>query len=330
MLLEGWERGIVAFGTAAVAMPIVCAVAERLSFYDRVGPLTIHTRPTPRLGGIGIFLGFLVGIGISARGFPHSTLYLFIALTTIWATGLADDIWRLSPTTRLGAQTAAALLLWYGGWRLTLPGPLVLSALSSWLFVLAFVNAFNLLDGIDGLAAGVAAIVALGYLLLLGATGGSLSRATGWSFLGACIGFLIFNFPPAKLFMGDSGSTTLGFVIAFLGLNYNRVQLVLVPKWLVPLILGGVPLFDLIFAVIRRLGKKRSPFAGDRQHFYDLLLRCGWSARQVALASYAATGALIYIGWLSGRSLWGAVLLGAILVTLTVQLIVIRYRSLAV
>jgi UDP-GlcNAc:undecaprenyl-phosphate/decaprenyl-phosphate GlcNAc-1-phosphate transferase len=327
MYIEGWERGIVAFGTAAVAMPIVCAVAERRNLYDRIGLLTIHKRPTPRLGGIGIFLGFLVGIGISARGFPPSTLYLFLALTTIWATGLADDLWRLSPATRLVAQSAAALLLWYGGWRLSLPGPLALSVLSSWLFVLVFVNAFNFLDGVDGLAAGVAAVVGLGYLLL-GATGGSLSRATSWSLLGACLGFLIFNFPPAKLFMGDSGSTMLGFVIAFLGLDYNRVQLGTVPKWLVPLVLGGVPLLDLVFAIMRRVRKKCSPFAGDRQHFYDLLLQRGWSARQVALASYATTGALIYIGWLSRRADWSVVLIGAILVTLPLQLAVIRNRSL--
>jgi UDP-GlcNAc:undecaprenyl-phosphate GlcNAc-1-phosphate transferase len=111
MYVEGWKRGIVAFGTTAVAVPIVCAVAERRNLHDRVGLLTIHKRPTPGLGGVGIFLGFLAGTGISARGLPPSTLYLFLALTTIWTTGLADDLWRLSPATRLGAQIAAALSL---------------------------------------------------------------------------------------------------------------------------------------------------------------------------------------------------------------------------
>jgi UDP-GlcNAc:undecaprenyl-phosphate GlcNAc-1-phosphate transferase len=118
-----------------------------------------------------------------------------------------------------------------------------------------------------------------------------------FSSLGSCIGFLLFNFPPAKIFMGDSGSTVLGFVLAVMSLNFYRHRLPGHDSVVVPLLLAGVPLLDAAFAVVRRLAQGISPFQGDREHFYDLLLKSGWSARNVAFPSYAAMIMLVIVGF---------------------------------
>jgi UDP-GlcNAc:undecaprenyl-phosphate GlcNAc-1-phosphate transferase len=155
----------------------------------------------------------------------------------------------------------------------------------------------NMLDGADGLAAGVASIITLAFILLTSSQIDPWGKVLEFSFLGSCVGFLLFNFPPAKIFMGDSGSTVLGFVLAVMSLSFYRHSPRDHNSVLVPLLFAGVPLFDAAFAVVRRLGRGISPFQGDREHFYDLLLKSGWSARNVAFASYAATILLVIVGF---------------------------------
>src|SRR5262249_36507533 len=132
----------------------------------------------------------------------------------------------------------------------------------------------------------------------------SAGGAVSWSLLGACLGFLAYNFPPARIFMGDSGSTVLGVLIAFLSLDFYRVHHHLGSHWLLPLVFAALPLMDFFLAVIRRLRKRVSPFSGDRGHFYDLLLDRGWSSMHVALGAYAVTGGLLVVGWLCIHPDW--------------------------
>jgi two-component system nitrate/nitrite response regulator NarL len=165
---------------------------------------------------------------------------------------------------------------------------------------------FHVFDKLGVLAAGVAGIIALVYTR--SGAGTQFASGVAWSLFGASAGFLVFNFPPARIFMGDSGSTGLGFTVAFLGLDFCRSSGGTMPSIVFPLLVAGLPLFDADLAVVRRLRGAASPFDGDRRHGYDLLLARGWSPRRVALVSYSITAAMGAVGWiglrLDPRRLW--------------------------
>ena len=301
MPFHGWFNGLVAFLVCAGTLPVVRSLATRWNLHDHPGELKIHTVPTPRLGGVSMGLAMLAGLSIGAPGFFLHAWGIYLAMFLLWSTSLIDDLRGLPPATRLVVHCIAGLLVARTQWGLTLIGNPVLDAALTCIFVMIFVNAFNFFDGADGLASGGAALASLGYALLYTSRAPSVGAAVAWSVLGACLGFLLFNFPPAKIFMGDSGSTVLGFLIAFLGLDFYRVHHAVGTHLLLPLVFAGIPLLDLLLAVFRRLKKRMSPFAGDRQHYYDLLQQRGWAARPIAIGSYLATTGLILLGLLCDR-----------------------------
>jgi UDP-GlcNAc:undecaprenyl-phosphate GlcNAc-1-phosphate transferase len=292
--------GAISFALVLAAVPAVMRVCSKFGLRDSPGPLKIHTRPTPRLGGIAILLAICGGISLDARS--AIDVYFVAALGLIWAVGIVDDLRDLPPTLRLSAQALGGVILWYGGWRVPLlnSGPLGLAALC--LYVIMVVNALNFMDGADGIAAGVTAVIAMGYITLPGASLTQFGPLLAWSLLGACVGFLIVNFPPASIFMGDSGSTLLGFCVAILGLDFWRTQGTTPSAQLFPFIVAGLPLLDALFAVLRRLRRHTSPLRGDRLHFYDLLASRGLTARRVAFTCYAVTFAFMLIGLLILRA----------------------------
>jgi UDP-GlcNAc:undecaprenyl-phosphate GlcNAc-1-phosphate transferase len=298
---HGWFNGLVALLICAGTLPVVRSLAVRWNLHDSPGELKIHTVPTPRLGGISMGLALLAGLSIGGAGLFLHALDIYLAMFLLWGTSLIDDVENLSPTIRLFIHCIVGLLVARTQWGLALTGNPLLDAALTCLFVMLFVNAFNFFDGADGLAAGSAALVSLGYVLLYTVRAPSVGAAVAWSMLGTCLGFLLFNFPPAKIFMGDSGSTVLGFLIAFLGLDFYRVHHAVGTHLLLPLVFAGVPLLDLLLAVFRRLKKRMSPFAGDRQHYYDLLQQRGWAARPIAIGSYVATLGLILLGLVCDR-----------------------------
>jgi UDP-GlcNAc:undecaprenyl-phosphate/decaprenyl-phosphate GlcNAc-1-phosphate transferase len=296
--LHGWFNGAVAFVVCVLLLPIVLRLANKWQLHDLPGELKPHLMPTPRLGGVAIGGALVAGISIGGAGLFSPALYIFLALLLVWLTGLFDDLRGLGPATRLVVQCLAGLLVSQTEWRLAITGNALLDVCLTCLFVVLFINAFNFFDGADGLAAGVVAIACFGYSLLYSMRAPSVGAAVSWSLLGACLGFLLFNFPPARIFMGDSGSTVLGFLLAFLGLDFYRAHYAIGTRLLLPVIFAGLPLLDLFLAVFRRIRKRTSPFMGDRQHLYDLLQEQGWSARPIAVGSYLATAGLVLLGWL--------------------------------
>jgi UDP-GlcNAc:undecaprenyl-phosphate GlcNAc-1-phosphate transferase len=164
----------------------------------------------------------------------------------------------------------------------------------------ARVRCFNFLDGSDGLCAGVTATVAAAYLIFPGLTLSPLGSTMAWSLLGVSVGFLVFNFPPARIYMGDSGSTVLGFGVVILAFDFYRANATNERHigLAIPLLMAALPLLDGILAVLRRLRGEGSVLHGDRRHFYDLLLGLGWSPRRVAFAIYVLTAAMCTIAWL--------------------------------
>jgi UDP-GlcNAc:undecaprenyl-phosphate GlcNAc-1-phosphate transferase len=292
----------IAFALVVVLVPIVRQLCIRWRLFDEPGPLKIHSQPIPRLGGIAVVSAIAAAACLSG---PHRAAHawpFFVALMLVWVTGLADDLRSVSPYVRLTAQFLAGALLWLGGWRLPLLGNGAFDFAATIFYVAGFANSVNLLDGMDGLAAGVVGIVAGAYLALPGTLADPFALAVACSMVGACAGFVISNFPPANLYLGDSGSTALGFGAAFLGLDLYRSRPTSGPVLLFPLLTASLPLLDAVFAVIRRVRDHRSPLQGDRGHIYDLLHARGWPPRRIALAFYGVTAALAAIGLIGVRS----------------------------
>ena len=313
----------VALGSAVALVPLVRRLCFRWGIFDPPGHLKIHSEPIPRLGGVAIACALIAGIAATSRGADGSALFLVAAVGLVWLTGLIDDLRGLAPFFRLLAQIGGALLLYAGGWRIAGFSSGAFGIFAQCLFVILFVNAFNFLDGMDGLAAGITAVIALGYALMPGAALSAFGHAMAWSLAGACAGFLFFNFPPAKIFMGDSGSTVLGFSVAFLGLDFMEARGAggATGSLLFPFIIAALPILDALLVVARRVARGKSPLQADREHFYDRLLAAGRTARRVAISCYFLTACLGLLGWfgmLGGmrRSLiLGAGIFGALLVS---------------
>jgi UDP-GlcNAc:undecaprenyl-phosphate GlcNAc-1-phosphate transferase len=324
MTTHGYLVGVIAFLICAGFLPIIRYTALRLNVHDLPGHLKIHSVPIPRLGGIAIGVATVTSLMFSPFRASSHVAGICLALMVIWYVGLLDDLMNLSPAFRLVAQLFAGVLVSQTPWGLKLTGIPVFDIVLTCLFVAVFVNAFNFLDGADGLAGGVAGFIALGYAALYSSPVLAIGGLVAWILLGACLGFLAFNFPPAKIFMGDSGSTTLGFVVAFLALDFYRVHYHIGTRWLLPLVFAALPLLDFFLAVLRRIRRRVSPLSGDRRHFYDLLLERGWSSMQVAFGAYAVTGALLLVGWLCMDADWKISLAVSILTVVTLLLLAAR------
>lgn len=303
MITMQFIAAVIAFAFTIALVPIVKTQCIRWRLFDAPGPLKIHSQPIPRLGGVALTLAIVAAALLSG---PQRSLYawsFFAALALVWAAGLADDLRGLSPWLRLAVQFVSGALLWQQGWRLPILGSGALNLVATCGFVAAFANAINLMDGMDGLAAGVVGIIAVAYVLLPSALMNPFALAIAGSLVGACAGFLLFNFPPpARLFMGDSGSTLLGFCLAFLSLDLYRSHATTRSTLLFPLLAASLPLLDAFLAMFRRLRNGNSVFTGDRLHCYDLLGNRGWSVHRIVFAFYGVTTVLAGIGLFSVRN----------------------------
>jgi len=312
------EAAATAFLISIAVSPIVTAACKHFGLLDHPGPLKIHKHPIPRLGGVALAIAIATGMLVAGH-FELDRSLVVAGFFLVWVTGLLDDIRPLHPVARLISQTGAAFLLWRAGYGFSGAPSGVLSLLGAIVFVVVFSNSWNFLDGSDGLAAGIAAIVALAFFCAASRPQDSGTAALAAGMAAACGGFLIWNFAPAKLHMGDSGSTLLGFAIAFLTLDFYRSHPASLPVAVFPGFVTALPLLDAALAIIRRLWQARSVVRGDRCHIYDVLLARGWQARTVALVFFVISGVLAGLGWLAVSSnraiflLLGAAILAAVL-----------------
>jgi UDP-GlcNAc:undecaprenyl-phosphate GlcNAc-1-phosphate transferase len=237
--------------------------------------------------------------------------------------GLADDRWKLSPRIKLAVQAAAALIVSLSGTRLDLFDlPAAISVALTTLWIVGLANTFNLLDHMDGLCAGVGALVGVALLWIALQTGQHLEIFLLPPFVGACLGFLVLNFAPAKIFLGDAGSQFIGFWIACHSVQFTFYRRELpAHTYLVPLLLLAVPLYDTISVVLIRLRNRKPISQGDTNHFAHRLVALGLSRRQAVLTIYGITAftglsaALLYHAGREGTPLVvGQVLLTFILI----------------
>jgi UDP-GlcNAc:undecaprenyl-phosphate GlcNAc-1-phosphate transferase len=286
--------GAAAFVVAVVGTPAMRRAALRLGVVDRPARRKLHTAPVPLLGGVAIY-GAVIGSLLLHPERREVVQLAGIVVGASWVSfwGLWDDRRGLPPLAKLAAQVVGAAILVAAGVRVALPVPEWADIGITVLWVVGVTNAFNLLDNMDGLSSGVGAVAAA-YLLLMAAMNGQfLVGGLAAAMLGACVGFLLYNFNPARIFMGDSGSLFLGFVMAALAIKLRFPANVVWVTWMVPVLVLGVPLFDTTLVVISRIRRGVNPFTTPgKDHVSHRLVRLGWSRREAALLHYLAGCAL--------------------------------------
>ena len=258
----------------------------------------MHHRPIPRMGGLAIFLGFIVSFLIFGE-INREIQGILLGAVIIIILGVLDDILTLKALPKFLVQLVAAVIVVLHGCRiehfLGFSLPAWLSYPISVIWIVAITNAVNFIDGLDGLAAGVSAISAgtmLVVALLLVPDGTAMISAILLAgIVGACIGFIPFNFNPASIFMGDTGSTFLGFMLASVSI-FGLFKTYAVISFAVPFLVLGLPIFDICFAVIRRLAKGQSPMHADRGHVHHRLIDMGFSQKQAVAISYLLSAIL--------------------------------------
>jgi UDP-GlcNAc:undecaprenyl-phosphate/decaprenyl-phosphate GlcNAc-1-phosphate transferase len=262
-----------------------------------------HSRPIPRVGGIGFAVGYLVAFVALALGWwkgmfnPHDPsirlmVRLLPAAILIFTVGLWDDLRGLSPWQKIAGQVAAAALAWWVGVRLAVPpgytGPTIVIDLVGILWLVLCANAFNLIDGLDGLAAGVGLIASASLLMaaLIHHNPGLALVIT--PLIGALLGFLYYNFNPASIFLGDSGSLLVGFLLGCYGLMWNQRATTGLGK-VAPLVALAFPLFEVTLSIRRRFLRYRPIFGSDKNHIHHRILSLGLSHRDAALVLYGVS-----------------------------------------
>lgn len=288
---------LVALCISAVFTFSIIDLAKKRNLFESNSSLKLHTEQVCSLGGISIFSAFWIALCLFGQGLTEpSTAYLFVGSFLLFLTGVKDDLVGLPPLRRLGIQVSVAALLFFGGVQLThLPGlsnalPPFVSFSLTILLIGAVVNAFNFIDGVNGLSGGLAVIAALAFSVLFYLAGAYEFSLMALSLSGAVAGFLIFNFGKAKVFMGDNGSTFIGIMLSFLLIVFLRpeVQATAV-EFVSPGIVAAllfVPMLDMVKVVIGRMARGKSPFRGDLTHIHHLLRVKGFSAPQICCALY--------------------------------------------
>ena len=262
----------------------------------------VHKHPIPRLGGLAMFIGFLLAVVLFAD-IDRQTEGILLGSIVIVILGVIDDIMPLPALLKFGVQIIAALIAVYFGVVIEIvSNPNVFSSveyvfLNGWsipltvIWIVAITNSVNLIDGLDGLAAGVSAIASITMLVVAVVLGSGNVAVILAALTGACIGFLPYNFNPAKIFMGDTGALFLGYVLATLSVT-GLFKFYAIISFAVPILALALPLFDTVFAFSRRLLKGQNPMAPDRGHFHHRLLDMGLSQKQVVAILYSISAVL--------------------------------------
>ena len=288
-------------------MPVVMKIARHIGAMDIPNQRKVHKTPIPRLGGLGIYFGFLLGYVLFGQMSLRMNAILIGSIMII-ITGIIDDINPIPAKVKLLGQIAAASVV-------AIYGQILLQDISAFglyinfsyfsypitiIFIVAIINCINLIDGLDGLSSGLASI----YFLTIGIVSIHLHNGFGldtiltFIMLGSTLGFLFHNFNPAKIFAGDSGSMFMGYMIAVIALlGFKNVTLT---TFLVPLVLIAIPILDTLFAIIRRIVNKKPISEPDKEHLHHQLLKLNLSHRNTVLVIYFidilfAIASLVYI-----------------------------------
>lgn len=327
------EAGIVfavAFVVTVATVPLAKRIARLVGAIDYPGNRRVNTKPIPRCGGIALYLGLVAGaftvfVGVRFFGWELQDLYLlsdvnylvlYLGVTAMFTVGLVDDITQLNAWVKFAGQVLSALVVVLSGVSI---GAVRIAVIGDYfelgwldyplsvLYLVVFVNITNLIDGLDGLAAGIVAIVATSLLYLVLMRGSMTMAFACVAIVAVCLAFLCFNFFPASIFMGDSGSMLLGLMLGILGIaGVAHMQSAII--MLVPLAIAGVPVLDTISAIVRRLRGHQNIGMGDLDHLHHRLMRSGLSQKRSVALLWVCTAVLAVVGCVisnySGPARW--------------------------
>lgn len=309
-----------AFLVTILSVPIIKGIAMQFRIVDRPNARKMHTTLMPRLGGVSIVFGFTAGFLYLHPHSPYMPAFLAGA-SIIVLTGILDDKFGLSARTKLAAQFASATILVTTGPLIEYVNiPFIGYIEFGWacypitiFWIIAITNAINLIDGLDGLATGVSSIALSSLLIMAILNQQALVIALTVILLGGTVGFLLFNFHPARIFMGDSGSLFIGYTIAVISITGLFKSLTLF-SLIIPIMILAVPIFDTFFAIIRRILNKQHLFKPDKQHLHHRLLAAGFNHKITVLIIYAisifcSASAIIF----SKSFLWGSLIIAGLL-----------------
>ena len=291
--------GVVSFATT----PLVKALSVKVGAIDvpRDGR-RMHDHPIPRMGGLAIFLGFIISV-LLLMPLDQPKQGMLLGAVIIVVLGIFDDIYSLKASFKFVIQIVAAVIaVCSGNVIATISNPNVFSANLYWdlgwlaypatvIWIVAITNAVNLIDGLDGLACGVSTISSMTLLVIAMSVGEVPIALMVAALCGGCLGFLPYNLNPAKIFMGDTGSTFLGFVLAVISVQ-GLFKLYTIISFVVPFLMLGLPIFDTCFAFIRRIAHGQSPMHADRSHVHHRLIDMGFSQKQAVAVLYIISAIL--------------------------------------
>ena len=303
LLLSVGAALLCAFVVSFLMCPMVKSFAYKIGAIDvPKDNRRMHKKPVPRLGGLAIFLGFMVSMLLFVK-VDHQMQGILLGASIIVVLGVVDDMSPLRAYFKFCVQIFAALVaVFHGVVVQTLSNPNVFADSPYWdlgwlaipitvLWIVGITNAVNLIDGLDGLACGVSTISAISMLVIALLVSESDVALVMASLVGACLGFLPFNRNPAKMFMGDTGSTFLGYILATISIQ-GLFKYYAIVSFAVPFLILGLPMFDTLFAIIRRLAHGQNPMAPDRGHIHHRLIDMGLNQKQAVAALYVISSIL--------------------------------------
>lgn len=278
---------------AFLATPLTRILARRLGMIDQPGLRKAHRLPVPLLGGLAVYVALaLAFILFGNRDWLAEGLGILGGATLLFLTGLWDDRYGMSARLKLAAQFVAAFGLVAAGVQVNLLGNGWLNTLLTVGWVVSLTNAVNLMDNMDGLAAGISAVAAIFFFVLAASEGQGLVASLAAALFGSALGFLFYNFAPAMSFMGDAGAFPLGFLLGVIGIKIKFIHFPLASTWMVPIVVLGVLIFDTSLVVFSRLRRHRPIFQGGSDHTSHRLVQLGISPPRAVLTLYVAAAAL--------------------------------------
>ena len=322
MLLAMLVAAAVSFASTPMVKTLACKVGAIDVPKDN---RRMHKVPIPRMGGLAIFLAFLLSVLVFAD-IDRQMQGILLGSIMIVILGVLDDIMALKALPKLFVQTAAGVAVWHGCTIQFVSNPNVFSEATylnlGWLsipvtiiWIVAITNAVNFIDGLDGLAVGVSAISTASLIVVALMVKEVNIAIILCALFGACLGFIPYNMNPAKIFMGDTGATFLGYILATLSVT-GLFKMYAIISFAVPFLILGVPIFDICFAFLRRIAKGQNPMKADRGHVHHRLIDMGFSQKQAVAISYmlAAILGLAAVLLTSSGELKALILIGTIFV----------------
>jgi UDP-GlcNAc:undecaprenyl-phosphate GlcNAc-1-phosphate transferase len=287
---------LVFFGALLIAIaatPVARRIAPRLGVMDHPNPRKVHAQPMPLLGGVAIVIASLLTLLLLRDRFEIQQLSsILFGAALVAFLGFYDDRWELRPILKLLGQIVAAGILILSGVKVTSLPLEWLNIVVTLLWVVGLTNSLNLLDNMDGLSSGVAAVCASFFVVMAALSGQIYVGALAAALLGATLGFLVYNFNPASIFMGDTGSMFLGFMLAAIGIKLRFPANVPFVTWMVPIIVMGIPIFDTTLVFISRLRRGKNPLTTPgKDHLSHRLVSRGFTTREAVMTHYLVSGA---------------------------------------